>query len=102
MTKTTTIIADRLGDLVSAQADIAAAPATPRPRTEDHPALTATEHTVLRWMAVGRSNAQIGQCLARSEKTVRNQVTRIYAKLGVANRAEAVAVHVRIEFGRGR
>jgi DNA-binding NarL/FixJ family response regulator len=53
-------------------------------------------------LAHGRSNAQIGQCLARSEKTVRNRLTRIYANLGVANRAEAVAVQMRMEFDRGR
>ena len=63
-------------------------------------ALTTAEHAVLHWLAAGRSNAQIGQCLRRSEKTVRNQLTRVYAKLGVANRAEAVAVHMRMEFGR--
>ena len=64
--------------------------------------LTANEHVVLRLLASGRSNAQIGQCLARSEKTVRNWLTCIYTKLGVANRAEAVAVHMRMEFDRGR
>ena len=63
-------------------------------------ALTATEHTVLHLLAAGRSNAQIGQCLGRSEKTIRNQLTRVYAKLGVSNRAQAVAVHMRWEFGR--
>lgn len=64
-------------------------------------ALTATEHAVLHLLATGRSNAQIGQCLGRSSKTVRNQLTRVYTKLGVVNRAEAVAVHMRMEFRRG-
>jgi DNA-binding CsgD family transcriptional regulator len=63
-------------------------------------ALTAAEHAVLHWLAAGRSNAQIGLCLGRSEKTVRNQLTRVYAKLGVVNRAEAVAAHMRMEFAR--
>lgn len=65
-------------------------------------ALTIAEHTVLHLLACGRSNAQIGQCLGRSEKTIRNRLTRIYTKLGVANRAEAVAVHMRMEFERAR
>jgi DNA-binding NarL/FixJ family response regulator len=30
--------------------------------------------------------------LSKSEKTVRNQVTNIFAKLGVTSRAQAVAV----------
>jgi DNA-binding CsgD family transcriptional regulator len=98
MTQTTTINADRSDDHVPARPDITAAPASFRPRTEDSPALTAAEHAVLRWIAAGRSNAQIGQCLFLREKAVRNQVTRIYAKLGVANRAERVAVHVHMQF----
>jgi Bacterial regulatory proteins, luxR family len=48
-------------------------------------------------LAAGRTNAQIGQCAGRSEKAIRNQLTHVYAKLGVANRAEAVAVHMRAQ-----
>lgn len=59
-------------------------------------ALTAAEQRLLDWLAAGRTNAQIGQCLSRSEKTVRNQLTRLYAKLHVASRAEAVAVYLRL------
>jgi DNA-binding CsgD family transcriptional regulator len=58
------------------------------------------EHRLLEWLAAGRTNAQIGQCAGRSEKTIRNQLTTVYAKLGVANRAEAVAVHLRSVYGR--
>lgn len=50
------------------------------------------ERQLLDWLAAGRTNAQIGCCTGRSEKTVRNQLTRIHAKLGVVNRAQAVAV----------
>ena len=63
------------------------------------PPLTAIERAVLHRLAAGHTNAQIGQQLGRSEKTVRNRLTRVYAKLGVANRAQAVAVHMRMEFG---
>ncbi len=50
--------------------------------------LTAAEQAVLTWLAVDRNNAQIAQCQGRSERAVRNQLTRVYAKIGVANRAE--------------
>ena len=53
------------------------------------------EVRLLDWLATGRSNAQIGLCVGRSEKTVRNQLTRIYEKLGAANRTEAVALYLR-------
>ena len=71
------------------------------PKAADAASLTTAEHAVLYWVAAGCSNAQIGLCIGRSEKTVRNQLTRVYAKLGVANRAEAVAVHMRMEFRHG-
>lgn len=63
--------------------------------------LTANVHALLRCLAAGCTNAQIASRSKRSEKTVRNQLTRVYAKLGVANRAAAVAVHMRMEFRRG-
>lgn len=40
-------------------------------------------------------SAQTRQCAGRSEKAIRNQLTAVYAKLGVANRARAAAVYVR-------
>ena len=64
-------------------------------------ALTPIERTLLPLLAAGCTNAQIGQHLGRSEKTVRNQLTRVYAKLGVVNRAQAVAAHMRLEFRYG-
>lgn len=66
-----------------------------KPRTP----LTAIERAVLQRLAAGHTNAQIGQHLGRSEKTVRNQLTRVYSELGVSNRAQAVAAHMRMEFG---
>jgi DNA-binding NarL/FixJ family response regulator len=72
-----------------------------RTETKTAPAaLTTAERFVLNRLASGHTNAQIGHHLGRSEKTVRNQLTRIYAKLGVANRVEAVARHLRKEYGR--
>jgi DNA-binding NarL/FixJ family response regulator len=46
---------------------------------------------VLRLAAEGRPNAEIARRLFLSEKTVRNHVSSIFAKLGVTDRASAVA-----------
>lgn len=59
--------------------------------------LTDAEVRILHWLASGRTNAQIAECVGRSEKTIRNQLTRLYVKLRVANRTEAVAVFLRAE-----
>ena len=58
------------------------------------PALTAAERDVLRLVAQGLDNGAIGRHLHKSEKTVRNQVSSTFDKLGVHTRAEAI-VHVR-------
>ncbi|WP_315967887.1 response regulator transcription factor [Planotetraspora sp. A-T 1434] len=41
-------------------------------------------------VAAARSNAQIANTLFLSQKTVRNNVSNIFAKLHVADRAEAI------------
>ena len=64
------------------------------------PPLTTIERAAMQRVAAGHTNAQIGQHLGRSEKAVRNQPARVYAKLGVVNRAEVVAAHMRMEFAR--
>jgi DNA-binding NarL/FixJ family response regulator len=53
--------------------------------------LTAREHEVLRLVALGKTNQQIGSELAVSTRTAKAHVERIIARLGVANRAEAVS-----------
>jgi pimeloyl-ACP methyl ester carboxylesterase/DNA-binding CsgD family transcriptional regulator len=63
-------------------------------------ALTPAERDVLRCVAQGLDNAAIARQLGKSEKTVRNQVSSIFDKLGVRTRAEAI-VHVRDRAGRG-
>jgi DNA-binding CsgD family transcriptional regulator len=54
--------------------------------------LTARELEVLRLVAVGRTNRQIGEELFISEKTAGVHVSNILGKLGVAGRGEAAAV----------
>jgi DNA-binding NarL/FixJ family response regulator len=64
------------------------------------PPLTARERQILDLVAAGRSNAQIASTLFLSPKTVRNNVSNVFAKLHVADRAEAI-VRAR-EAGLGR
>jgi DNA-binding NarL/FixJ family response regulator len=55
------------------------------------PQLSEREHDVLDLMAEGYDNATIARRLFLAEKTVRNRVTAILAKLDVRTRAEAIA-----------
>ncbi|GAA2261804.1 response regulator transcription factor [Actinomadura sp. NPDC048955] len=54
--------------------------------------LSAREAEVMDLIATGRSNGEIARQLFLSEKTVKNHVNRIYAKLGVGSRATAIAL----------
>jgi pimeloyl-ACP methyl ester carboxylesterase/DNA-binding CsgD family transcriptional regulator len=54
--------------------------------------LTTSEQQVLALVARGLDNGTIAGALAKSEKTVRNQVTSIFAKLGVRTRAQAIVL----------
>ena len=53
--------------------------------------LTEREAEVLRLIAAGRSNAEIGTDLFVSEATVKTHVNRIFAKTGSRDRSQAVA-----------
>jgi DNA-binding NarL/FixJ family response regulator len=53
--------------------------------------LTDREAEVLRLIATGRSNAEIGKELFVSEATVKTHVNRIFSKTGSRDRAQAVA-----------
>lgn len=54
--------------------------------------LTAIEQELLIWLAAGRSNEEMAKLRQRSPATVRNQLAKLYEKLGVSTRAEAVAL----------
>jgi pimeloyl-ACP methyl ester carboxylesterase/DNA-binding CsgD family transcriptional regulator len=54
--------------------------------------LTTSEHEVLALVARGWDNGAIADALAKSEKTVRNQVSSIFAKLAVRTRAQAIVL----------
>jgi DNA-binding CsgD family transcriptional regulator/tetratricopeptide (TPR) repeat protein len=77
-----------LGERASALLEELAAPAWPA-------GLTGREVEVLRLIAAGRSNRAIAQALFISPNTVLRHVSNIFAKTGVANRAEAAAYATR-------
>ena len=54
------------------------------------PQLTARERDVLELVARGLDNAQVAAHLALSEKTVRNHISRIFDKIAVENRSQAI------------
>lgn len=64
----------------------------PPRRRGPFPNLTDRELEVLELMARGRTNADIARQLFLSEKTVRNNVSNIFTKLGVNDRARAVVL----------
>jgi pimeloyl-ACP methyl ester carboxylesterase/DNA-binding CsgD family transcriptional regulator len=54
--------------------------------------LTPRERDIVELIAGGRDNAQIAARLGLSEKTVRNHITSIFAKLEVESRAQAIVL----------
>jgi DNA-binding NarL/FixJ family response regulator len=70
--------------------DFFASGAHPPPIAEPFPELTTREREVLDLIAAGRSNPAISHHLVISGKTVSNHISAIFAKLQVADRAEAI------------
>lgn len=61
----------------------------------NQPALTDREQTILQLISEGATNREIGTALHLAEKTVRNYVSGLLAKLGVQRRSEAAAYAAR-------
>jgi DNA-binding NarL/FixJ family response regulator len=59
-------------------------------RAGPFPMLTDREEEVLALIAAGRSNTEIARHLVLSDKTVRNHVSNVFSKIGVADRAQAI------------
>jgi DNA-binding CsgD family transcriptional regulator len=55
-------------------------------------ALTAQQRAIVRHLAAGMDDKSIGRTLNITEKTVRNQLTKIYAQLGVHKRSKLMAL----------
>ncbi len=66
-----------------------------RPRTTGRAHLTAREHDVVRLVADGRSNDEIGVSLGIGAKTVETHLSRIFERFGVSSRTELAARAVR-------
>jgi two-component system response regulator DevR len=62
--------------------------------------LTPQEHKILTLIGEGLTNRQIAERLFLVEKTVRNHVTRMLAKLGVERRTQAALIAARIHHTR--
>jgi DNA-binding NarL/FixJ family response regulator len=58
--------------------------------------LTEREHDVLKLLADGLSAAEIGSRIHLSESTVKSHLAKIYQKLGVANRSQALVTAMRV------
>jgi len=60
--------------------------------------LSDREREVLRLLATGLSNTEIAQTLFLSEGTVKNYVSALFSKLGVADRTQAAILAIRAGF----
>lgn len=76
-------VAERVRDLFNS--------APPDRRTRKFPSLTDRELDMLDLLARGQDNAAIARQLRLAPKTVRNQISVMLTKMGVADRAAAVA-----------
>jgi two-component system, NarL family, response regulator DevR len=65
-------------------------------------ALTEQERRVLDLIAEGLTNRQIAERMFLAEKTVKNYVSNLLAKLGMSRRSEAAAFAARLEERRGK
>ena len=83
----TALAGDGLGDVLGARTASDEPPA---------PELTERELQVLNGMAHGRSNAEIGRQLYLSEDTIKTHARRLFRKMGVNDRAQAVASGFRL------
>lgn len=66
------------------------------PAVDTGPRLSPRQQEVLQLMAKGMTNAEIGSQLGVTERTVKAYAQELYDKLGVRNRAGAVAEAARI------
>ena len=70
---------------------VAAAGELPVLRSEAVDALSVREREILTWVMRGKSNDEIGQIVHLSKLTIKNHLQKIYKKLNVHNRVQAVA-----------
>lgn len=78
------MLADRARARINALSNPADAP----------PGLSPQEQRVLALVAQGMTNKEIAVAMTLSDKTVRNYLTNVFAKLNVSRRSEAVALYL--------
>jgi DNA-binding NarL/FixJ family response regulator len=61
------------------------------------PGLTSREQEILALIGEGLTNRQIGQRLYLAEKTVKNHISRLLAKLGVERRIQAAVIATQVQ-----
>jgi DNA-binding NarL/FixJ family response regulator len=66
------------------------------PKPDELAGLTDQERRILDLIAEGMTNRQIGEQLFLAEKTVKNYVSNVLAKLGMSRRSEAAAYAARL------
>lgn len=76
---------------------LASKPAVPDPSSEPASTdgvLSAREAEIMKWVAMGKTNGEIGSILNVSSFTVKNHMQRIFKKLDVFSRAQAVSAYM--------
>ena len=66
----------------------------------NHSNLSAREFEIIHWVKSGKTNQEIGMILEISQNTVKSHLKRIFGKLNVTRRAQAVAILSDIQYGR--
>ena len=74
----------------------AANPTALKLASEDSTGLSERETQIMAWVAMGKTNSEIGSILNISGFTVKNHMQRIFQKLNVFNRAQAVSKVTRV------
>lgn len=97
-TEILTLLAGGVRGVVVGETDVAPEPTPPaREEPSVRGELSDREIEVLRRVAEGRSNRQIGAELGLSALTVKSHLARISRKLGTGDRAQLVAIAIRAD-----
>ncbi len=67
----------------------------PRAGSSSSGTLSQREVEIMRWVCAGKKNHEIGELLGLSKATVKNHMRRIFQKMEVMNRAQAVETYQR-------